>query len=411
MENRIVVDSKLLNWESVSVNENSGFKIPDITEPRAMTKIEVRPVRSQNDRQVFLNFPWKIYQKDPLWIPPLMPERARVTDPAKGTILKRGKGEFFVAWRGAEPVGTICAAVDPPTNQNRGKEECIFGFFDYIQDYEVFRALVEAASDWGRTQGMNALYGPWNLDYEDGYGVLVEGRTRPPAMMCGHTPSYYQVFMEKYGFEKARAQNVALCAELVETPQIKRLARIADRIRKKDWITIRPANFKRWDEEIDNLHALLNRALAHLNDHIGWQRDSVAAMVAPFKKIADPELILFADVRGETVGFLPGLPDLNVVFQHVNGLRYPWNYMQLLWRAQTQKIRSMTIKSVLVLPEYWNTGVGILLFDELIKRAMARGYTWADLSITSADNPNTIILAEHMGAEIYKRWQVYRLDI
>lgn len=270
---------------------------------------------------------------------------------------------------------------------------------------------METASDWGRTHGLNTLYGPWNLDYEDGYGVLVEGRDRRAVMMCGHTPLYYRDFMEDYGFEEARAQNVAFGADLRETTQTKRLARVADRVRKKGWITIRTADFSRWDDEIDNLYKLLNLALAHLSDGTGWQRDSVAALVEPFKQIADPELILFADVSDETVGFLPGLPDLNEVFRHVDGLRNPWNYLQLLWRMKTQKIRCLTMKSVLVLPEYWNTGVGVLLFDEMVKRAMAKGYTWTDMSITGADNPNTIILAEHMGAKIYKRWQIYRLDI
>lgn len=376
-----------------------------------MSTIEVRPVRSPQDQQIFLTFPWTVYQDDPLWVPPLLPERSKVINPSKGTILKRGRGEFFIAWRDGEPVGTICAAEDPPTNQRRGKKECIFGFFEYIQDREVFRALVETASDWGRTQGLNALYGPWNLDYEDSYGVLVEGRDRRPVMMCGHAPAYYLDFMKEYGFEEARAQNLALCANLDDSPQLRRLARVAEKVRQKDWITIRQADFSRWEDEIDNLHKLLNLALAHLSDHVGWQRDSVEALVGPFKQIADPELILFADVRGETVGFLPGLPDLNEVFIHVDGLRNPWNYLQLLWRMKFQRIHSLTIKSVLVLPEYWNTGVGVLLFDEMVKRAMAMGYTWTDLSITGADNPNTIILAEHMGAEIYKRWQVYRLDI
>ncbi len=376
-----------------------------------MTNIEVRPVRTKQEKQIFVAFPWKIYQDDPLWVPPLLPERAKAIDPRHSAFLQRGEAEFFIAWQNGEPVGTICAAEDPPTNARRGKKECVFGFFDYIEDHEVFRALVECASDWGRTRGLEELYGPWNLDYEDSYGVLVEGRDRPPAMMCGHTPEYYMPFMENYGFEKARPQNVALGADLAETPQVQRMARVAERIRKKDWITVRNADFNRWEEEIDNLYDLLNRALAHLEDHIGWHRNSVAAMVEPFKQIADPELILFADVGGETVGFLPGLPDLNEIFYHVNGLRNPWDYLYLLWRMNTQKIHNLTIKSVLVLPEYWNTGVGILLFDELAKRAMAKGYTWTDLSITSIDNPNTIILAEHMGAQIYKRWQVYRLGI
>ena len=38
----------------------------------------------------------------------------------------------------------------------------------------------------------------------------------------------------------------------------------------------------------------------------------------------------------------------------------------------------------------------------------AKGYRWADLSLTSADNPRTPQLAEHLGAVIYKRYRVYR---
>jgi len=59
-------------------------------------------------------------------------------------------------------------------------------------------------------------------------------------------------------------------------------------------------------------------------------------------------------------------------------------------------------------PEYWDTGVAVLLFDEMARRAVAKGYQWADLSLTSADNPRTPQLAEHLGAVIYKRYRVYR---
>jgi GNAT superfamily N-acetyltransferase len=48
---------------------------------------------------------------------------------------------------------------------------------------------------------------------------------------------------------------------------------------------------------------------------------------------------------------------------------------------------SLTLKSVLVRPDYYNTGVAVLLFAEIAQRAMAKGYKWADLSITSMDNP------------------------
>ena len=371
--------------------------------------IEIKQVQTKKERKIFLTFPWKIYRNDPLWVPPILGERRKTTDPARGVFFQRGEADFFIAWDKGKPVGTICAAVDPPTNAFRGKKECIFGFFEYIRDYAVFKALIQKAAEWGRARGLNQLYGPWNLDYEDSYGVLLEGRDRPPAIMCGHTPPYYREYMEEYGFKPARANNVALEIDLT-APKLKRLEQVANRLRKKGHIKVRQADFDKLDEEIGNLHRLLNLALAHLDDTLGWRRDQLETFLEPLRKIADPELILFADVNGETVGFLPGLPNLNEALIHANGLRYPWDYLSLLWHMRKQP-KCLAVKSVLVLPQYWNTGVGVILFDELRQRAVKKGYQWADLSITSADNPNTIILAKHLGAKIYKRWQVYRLDI
>jgi hypothetical protein len=53
----------------------------------------------------------------------------------------------------------------------------------------------------------------------------------------------------------------------------------------------------------------------------------------------------------------------------------------------------------------------VLLLDEMARRAYAKGFKWADLSLTSADNPNMPILAERMGAKIYKRYRVYRMAV
>lgn len=371
-----------------------------------MTTVEVLPVSNHKERRIFLTFPWKIYKNDPLWVPPLLSSRAAAIDPRRGQFFQRGEAAFFIAWRDGKPVGTICAGEDPPTNQNRGTRESVFGFFEYIQDYEVFEALLERAIQWARDRHLEALFGPFNLDYEDSYGVLVEGRDRPPALMCGHSPTYYAGFMDRFGFLPARDQNIAFAIDL-DSPHIRRLARVAEKVRRRGRITIRTADFEDWEAEIDRIHYLLNAATAHLKDHIGWHREALETMLLPFRDIADRDLILFAEVGGKTVGFFPGLPNYNEALIHANGLRYPWDYLKLWWHMRSRPA-CLAVKSVLVLPEYWNTGVAVLLCDELARRAIAKGYSWADLSITGAENPNSVILAEHLGAMIYKRWQVYR---
>ncbi len=376
-----------------------------------MSDLVIKKVENPLQRRQFLIFPWKIYQNDPCWVPPLIPERTKVINPSPGVFFERGEADFFIAYRGGKPVGTICAGEDPPSNQKRGTRHCLFGFLEVVDDFQVFQALIRRVETWGGNRGLTALYGPWNLDYEDSYGVLVEGWDRPPALMCGHTPPYYREFIERAGFLPGRPENIALEISLEESDQFARLQRLADRLQTQGRITIRSADFQNWDSEIDRLHGLLNHALAHLEDSIGWRRDNLESMLAPFRRIADPEMVLFAEVGGETVGFLPGVPNLNETLIHANGLRFPWDYLRLLWAVKRHPARGMTVKSVLVLPAYWNTGVAVMLFAELLQRARQRGYRWADLSITSADNPTSVLTAEKLGAKIYKRWQVYTRKI
>jgi GNAT superfamily N-acetyltransferase len=370
--------------------------------------IQVRAISSPRDRQTFLTFPWYIYQDDPLWVPPIVTERAKVIDPERGPFFKRGEAECFVAWRDGKPVGTICAGEDRHTNAFLDRKDCVFGFFETIEDYAVAQALLDHAIAWANARDLEALYGPFNLDYEDSYGVLVQGRDRPPVILCGHTPPYYQQYLERFGFLPTRGDNLAFAVDIAQdTKALRQLAALADRIRKRKTIVIRQANMEDWDAEVDRVFSLINVALAHLDSHMSWHRDALEGLLAPFRDLADPELILFADVDGRSVGFFPGIPNWNETLIHANGLRHPWDYFRLWWHARRQP-ECLAIKSVLVLPEYWNTGVAVLLFDEMLRRARARGFKWIDLSLTSEDNPASLILARRMGGRIYKRYRVYR---
>jgi hypothetical protein len=376
-----------------------------------MEPVIVRPIRNPLERRIFLTFPWRIYKDDPLWVPPLLPERARTIDPRRGAFFLRGEAEFFIAWRGSKPVGTICAAEDRPTNAQRGTLECMWGFFECIDDDQVAFALFEQVKKWALQRDLNALFGPFNLDYEDSYGILLEGRNRPPVMLCGHTPPYYQGLVERYGFEPARGANLAFAVDIREdTPALQRMHQIAERARARGRATIRSADLSRWDEEVEHVLMLMNTCLAHLPDFIPWQRSALEKLLEPFRSLADPELILFVEVDGKTVGFFPGLGDVNEWLKHAKGLRYPWNYISLWWYSRRQP-QCLSIKSILLLPEYWGGSAAVLMFDEMLHRIRKRGFQWVDLSLTSDDNPKTPILAERLGGEIYKKYMVYRLAI
>ena len=56
-----------------------------------MNSLDILPVRTAKERRTFLTFPWHIYRDDPLWVPPLLPERAKAIDPERGIFFKRGE--------------------------------------------------------------------------------------------------------------------------------------------------------------------------------------------------------------------------------------------------------------------------------------------------------------------------------
>ena len=156
--------------------------------------LEVRTAATRRERRIFLSFPWRIYAGDPLWVPPMYAERKKTIDPRRGVFFRRGTAEMFIAWRGNRPLGTICAAEDRTYNARMATRECMFGFFECVDDPSVAAALLHRAALWARERGLETLIGPFNLDIEDAYGILVEGRDRPPSLLCGHTPAYYLPF-------------------------------------------------------------------------------------------------------------------------------------------------------------------------------------------------------------------------
>jgi GNAT superfamily N-acetyltransferase len=369
--------------------------------------IEVLPVRTRRERRLFLTFPWRIYADDPQWVPPLLSERAKALDPARGAFFKRGEAEQFIAWKSGTPVGTICAAEDKPYNARMHMRECMFGFFEYAKEEAIAKAMIDRVSQWAAARGLATLGGPFNLDYEDSYGVLVEGRDRPPVLLCGHTPPYYLDFFAHNGFTPLAGDNLAY--ELIfdtASEALQRTEQLAERIRRKGWIRIRAPDFGRWKNEVEVVQELMNRSMAHLPDFRPWEREAVEGLLEPFRSIADPDLVLFAEIDGKTIGWFVGVPNANEVLIHLNGLRYPWDMLRALRWMRTRP-RCLALKSILILPEYWGSGAALLLIDEMASRARAKGYQWADLSLTSDTNPYTPALATRMGARIYKRYRVY----
>ena len=364
--------------------------------------ISVVKVETRKQKRDFLRFPYSLYKDDPLWVPPVYADREKNTDPKRGDFFKNGYADFYLAMKDGEVAGTVCMHHE----DGGDPQEATIGFFECVEDAAVAKALFDTATDWATAHSLTKLVGTYNMDREENRGVLIEGRDRPPALLCGHNPPYYQGFFEAYGFGKQHDDGLAYeCALNLSDPKMQRLFRLAEKVRQRRAFTIRTARMEDVESEIGIILELQNRALAHLEGP-AYTRASIEAMVLPLKDLADADLVLFVEDEGKAVGWFPAVPNFNEVLIHLNGLRTPWDYVKALMYKDRQP-KCLAIKSVAVLPEYWDTGAAIMLFSEMVQRAAAKGYTWLDLSLTGEDNPDTWDLAHNIGAKIYKRYRFY----
>jgi len=98
-----------------------------------MLPTRIEPVTARRKLRAFVRFPWRVYQGDPNWVPPLISERLEYLDPARGPFYRHADVALFLARRGREVVGTIAAFVDHDHVEHVGRPEGGFGFFEVVE--------------------------------------------------------------------------------------------------------------------------------------------------------------------------------------------------------------------------------------------------------------------------------------
>ena len=153
--------------------------------------MEVRPVASKRELNLFIKLPWRLYRNEPNWVPPLVFDRKRFLDRSRNPFFKHAEVELFLAWRGETPVGRISAQIDRNFNEFQHHDWGMFGFFECENDPEVAQALLSTAEEWLRARGRDRMVGPMDFTTNDECGILVEGYDLLPTILTNWHHPYY----------------------------------------------------------------------------------------------------------------------------------------------------------------------------------------------------------------------------
>jgi GNAT superfamily N-acetyltransferase len=375
-----------------------------------VSEIKISQVRSRSDRNAFIRFPWRIYENDPAWVPPLIIERKAFLDRKRHPFYQHGDATLLLAKCNSEVVGRIMASDDPNYNSLHQSNVGCFGLFDCINDGDVAAMLFRAAAEWMRSKGRDEVMGP--MDYSTNYvcGLLIDGFQHPPTLLTAHNPPYYADLIQNCGFHKAKDWYAWWFSETPAAAE--RLRTIASARADKHGVRIRPVNLKDIAGESQRIRAIYNQAWEKNWGFVPFTEAEMEHMANEMKPLLIPPATLIAEIRNEPVGFVIGVPDINVALHHINGhlttFGFPIGLLKLLYYKT--KIRTGRLVALGVVEKYRRAGIAEVLVLQVMDEAFKRGFT-GELSMTLEDNVMVNRFIEAMGAARYKTYRIYRRSL
>jgi len=378
--------------------------------------VTVRKVVTPEDFKIYLEFPWTVYKDDQNWVPPLLSMRRTLLDKKKNPSWEYLEGDYFLAFRGTQPVGTIAAVVNHNYNKFWEINVGWFGFFDCLDDQEAATALLRTASDHVKSlANCTGLLGPANFTMNDECGLLIENFSSPVLLMPYNKP-YYQKLIESsgLGFEKTMDlyswySNKRLIQSEGGLPA--KLLRVVQKTKERNRIVIRKPDPKKLREELQLIRDIWTR---------GWEKNwgfqpptehELDHLFKDLKDYVDANLGRIAEIDGKAVGFLLALPDMNQALKAAHPHpRTPEivTLLRVLWHWKIRPvITGQRILLMGVLPEYRSKGVDAAMNLSFFEGALNYKYDDSDAGWVLETNQPMNQLSVSFHAQLYKKYRVY----
>lgn len=369
--------------------------------------------RTTGDRRRFIDLPYRLYRGDAHWIAPLRMSQKDILNTRKHPFYKTSDVECFLALRGRRVVGRIMAILNRAHNEFHKERAGFFGFFEIENDEQAAAALLDAARDWVRERGADVIRGPMNPSTNYECALLVEGFEFDPMVMMPYNPPYYAKMLEGYGMKKVM-DLYAYDIGVEYFNHSNKLQRVAERLRRKSNVQVRPVNMKDFRSEVGIIRQVYNDAWSRNWGFVPMSAEEFDHLAKDLKQIVDPRVVLIAEqvidgVKPRAVGFLLAVPDLNRALKKISGRLLPFGLLKLLWHSRKiDSIRVITMGGIL---EFQNLGLGSIFLDEIYRRGPAAGFNTGEMSWVLENNVMMNRAAELIGGRRTKTYRIYEMSV
>lgn len=376
--------------------------------------MSVLVTRVQNKRQFkeFLHFPIALYKDMPAFVPPLIMDDEETLNPKKNPAYEFCEAAMYLAYKDGKVAGRVAAIVNHKANESWHHDEVRFGWFDFIDDREVSKALLDAVVAFGKERGMKTILGPLGFTDFDPEGMLVEGFEYLSSMALHHNWPYYKDHMEALGYVKE--VDWLEYRIYIEDSIPEKFTRVANLVEQRYGLRLRKITRKevRKTDIGYRLFDLINETYSSLYNFTILPKKMVDKYVGFYLGIIDLKFVsLVEDKDGEIVGFGVVMPSITRALQKCKGKLFPFGWFHILKSMYWKYEENFEMLLIGVKPEYQKKGVNSIIFVDIMKYLIEGGFKYGESNAELESNLDIRSQWGELEVKECKRRRVYKKAI
>lgn len=377
---------------------------------------DIIKVQTKGQLKTFINFFYELYKGCEFSVPYLYSDEMNTLRKDRNPAFAFCESDCFLAYRDGKVVGRVAAIINHRANAYWKSKTVRFGWFDFVNDIEVARALLEKVEQWGKERGMTEISGPFGFEDMDREGMLVEGFDILSTMYVNYNYDYYPKIMEQLGGFKKGNDYVEYKIMVPETTPPK-FSRTAALIEKRYGLKNRKFSYQEFKNggRGHELFKILNATYKDLYGYSQLSDEQIDLLINEYIKFADLNLVscvVDTTKDDKMVGFGISFPSFSEALRKThNGKLLPFGWWHLLKILKWHKTPVIDLLLIGVLPEYRIKGANALIFNDLIDWYRRYNFEYAVTGPQMETNKGVLSQWQYLDSELIKRHRIYVKDI
>ncbi len=368
--------------------------------------MEIIRINKKNELKRFVKFADRLYRGDELYVP-LM--HADLYKTLKKLVLNEKTYTALAVENGGRYVARLLFTI-APSKRLKLKRCGFFSHFECENSQPAANLLLGEMCRLLKESGVTHVEGTYfPYDQDNRRGILVEGFEYDPMILTSYNKPYYKDLLENFGFKKD-FDTVSYKLDYAHYNAVK-AERITARVLDKFGVYVSPANFKKLDKEIEDVHSVIESATNELIFQDAPSLEDIRRIVKNWKSFLWADFIHIARRKSDNkpVGVIMSVPNYFTVFRKMKGkTTLPALIKALYYRRKINSVRAIL---QYVVPEYQRTGIIFALYHEFYKTCRRRNIEYMEAGTIMEDNVLSRRNVESASGVLNKIFRIYGKDL